>query len=130
MPPTQSPERALLDAADAYASAVAGQRVLQVTLLLSDGMPRVIPAPASARAAPTAARAMLSPDALAVMAVVAERGPVAPKSVVAAAGVERSKCYVILTDLKDRGLILDRGDGYEVADRELWGEIRGLGEAA
>lgn len=67
--------------------------------------------------------ALVSEDGLRVWRYVAERGPVAAKVVPGACGVERSRCYVLLTDLRDRGLIADHGDGYELADKELWEAI-------
>jgi hypothetical protein len=73
--------------------------------------------------APRLLAALVSADGMKVLRLVAEGGPLPAKAVVAKAGVERSKCYVLLTDLRDRGIIADRGDGYELADPELWAAL-------
>ena len=70
--------------------------------------------------------AFLSADARAVLEVVAARGPVLQKNVVAAlaaTGPERSKCCHLLADLRARGLIAGGGDGYALADPELWAAV-------
>jgi hypothetical protein len=80
--------------------------------------------PSAALAERLAAR-LLSPDAARIVAYIAGRGTAAAKVIAGGAGVERSKCYVLLGDLKDRGLIRDEGDGYALADLELWHAVRG-----
>ncbi|MBY0515130.1 MAG: helix-turn-helix domain-containing protein [Gemmataceae bacterium] len=66
---------------------------------------------------------LLSDDGRRIMRVIADRGPATAKVVVGAAGVERSKCYSLLADLRERGLIRDDGDGYELADRDVWAAV-------
>lgn len=85
---------------------------------------------ALAELAPRLLAAMLSSDERRVVRLVAERGPIAPKAVVASAGVERSKCYVLLSELADRGIIADRGDGYELAEPEVWAALSPAPRAA
>ena len=65
----------------------------------------------------------LSSEARVVMGVVADRGPMLAKSIVERSGIERSRAYLILGELKERGLITDGKDGYELADRELWATL-------
>jgi hypothetical protein len=69
--------------------------------------------------------AFVSEDGLRIWRCVAEKGPIAAKNVPMIVGVERSRCYVLLMDLKDRRLIADHGDGYVIADKELWGLVAG-----
>ena len=73
--------------------------------------------------APKLLTAFLSADALAVMRYIAEKGGVAAKVIPSGARVERSKCYVLITDLRDRGLIRDAGNGYVISNVELWGAV-------
>jgi hypothetical protein len=59
------------------------------------------------------------------MRFIAERGaPVAAKVIATGTGIERSKCYVIIKALSERGLIADRGAGFVIADPELWEAVR------
>jgi hypothetical protein len=74
--------------------------------------------------APQLLASLVSADGLAILRLVATRGPVASKVIVASAGIERCKCYVLLGDLRDRGLIADRGEGYEIADAAVWEAVR------
>jgi hypothetical protein len=65
--------------------------------------------------------AFTSPDELRVLQVIAKRGPIAPKAVILASGVERTKCYVLLSELTARGLVRDAGDGYTLqVTADLW----------
>lgn len=73
--------------------------------------------------APKLLARLLSADGLAIMRLVAARQPVAAKVVMAGVGFDRSKCYTLLTDLRDRGLIRDTEGGYEVADAEVWAAV-------
>lgn len=68
--------------------------------------------------------ALVSPDGRRIMEVIADAGPVAAKTIQLRAGIERSRLYCLLTDLRDRGLIADHGDGYELADPELWEAVK------
>ncbi len=66
----------------------------------------------------------VSPESMRILEAVAERGPVAPKSVTRVAGVDRTRCYCLLGELRGRGLIrLDR-DGYTLAAAEVWAMVK------
>lgn len=71
------------------------------------------------------ARCMLSPEGARIMQYIADRGPIEAKAVAVSCGVERSKCYVLLSDLRERGLIRDDGRGYAIAEPDLWAAVSG-----
>lgn len=73
--------------------------------------------------APRLLATFLSKDAREVMGIVAARGPIASKAIANAVTVERSKCYSLLADLRERGLIRDTGDGYQIAAPEVWAAV-------
>lgn len=139
--PHRSPERALIDAAARYAAAIAGASLVRVCVTLSDGGKRRIdpplsvgppaveiegtPADPAESLAAKLLRCLLSPDGLQIMRVIADRGQVEAKAIVMALTnvVDRSKCYTLLTELRERGLIRDDGSGYTLADAEVWGAV-------
>lgn len=70
--------------------------------------------------------AFLSPECERIVRVIFDRGPVAAKVIQRAANVPRTTCYVLLADLKARGLIHDEGDGYELATLAALPEVIAL----
>lgn len=70
--------------------------------------------------APKLLSRFMSPDGLAIMRHIASRGSVPAKAIATGVGIERSKCYVLIIELRDRGLIRDTPDGYVIADVEVW----------
>jgi hypothetical protein len=75
--------------------------------------------------APQLKSCFLSPDSRAILTFISTRQPVAAKVIAAGVGIERSKCYVLLTELRDRGLIRDQGDGYVIVAPDVWEAVRG-----
>lgn len=63
--------------------------------------------------------ALLSADGLAIVRHIQKRQPVTAKAIVIGTGIDRTKLYTLLTDLRDRGLIRDTPDGYVIANKEL-----------
>lgn len=74
--------------------------------------------------------AFLSPECERIVRVIYERGPVAAKVIQRAAQVPRTTCYVLLADLKARGLVHDEGDGYELATLAALPEVIALSLAS
>ncbi|HYH64915.1 MAG TPA: hypothetical protein VD866_09500 [Urbifossiella sp.] len=70
--------------------------------------------------------AFLSPECERIVQVVFDRGPVAAKVISRVAKVDRTRCYVLLADLRARGLIRDDGDGYELATLAALPSVIGL----
>lgn len=65
----------------------------------------------------------LSPAARRILELIATRGPIAPKTIARTTKVERTRCYCLVADLRERGLIRDGKDGYVLVAREVWAEI-------
>lgn len=83
----------------------------------------------SARLVPRLLSVLVSEEAYEMWRVIAGRGPISAKAVVASSPAERSKAYVLIADLAARGLILETAEGYEIADRELWEAVRSAKQA-
>jgi hypothetical protein len=73
-----------------------------------------------AELAPRLMAALLSPDEFKILRTISDRGPLGAKQLIAATAIERSRCYVLLSELSQRGVLRESLDGYEVADVEVW----------
>ncbi len=73
--------------------------------------------------APKLLATYLTPDAQAVMQFIAAKGAAPAKVIPTGSRVDRTKCYAILCDLRERGLIRDAGEGYEIAAPDVWDVI-------
>lgn len=101
-----------------------GSPAVHVTLTLADGRrceygcapEPLTPRPKARTKGPTALvpSASLGTDARKIVDAIQQRGPIEAKNIPSASGVERSKCYVLIGDLAERGLIRDTPDGYVV----------------
>ena len=71
-------------------------------------------------------RHFLSPQGRAVLSAIAAAGqPVPPKVLVRRCGeLTRTTVYAVVAELKARGLIVDDGDGFRLADPDLWAMVR------
>ena len=52
------------------------------------------------------------------------RQPIATKAIIDEAGVERTKLYMLVADLVDRGVLAETGDGLVIGDVGTWDAVR------
>ena len=113
--PTQ--RAALIRAAFEFVRAFDDTRPLMIEMRLSDSQRITLDLPAVAPAAPVLVAPSArdaSPDGMKILAAVREYGPAAVKEIIERTRIEKSRCYVLVDDMAQRGLIVDHGDGYEI----------------
>ncbi len=136
--PPITPECELIAACFEHARAVGGAALTFISLKYADGRrvrfgnphgflpPEVAgdshrtPQPASS----ILLARFLSRDSRTLLRAIAERGPIAGKVLAESMEIERSRAYVLLSDLKERQLVRDGPEGYEMNDIELWERLK------
>lgn len=65
-------------------------------------------------------RVMFSEDERTILEAVTERKATTGADVVKASGIERARCYELLRNLKERGVLRDTPDGIELVAAAVW----------
>ena len=123
------PEHALVGAAILYAGLTAGAVLSGLRLFYTDGRSVRLSVP-SGYAPPVAPvvgicpKRVLSQDGRRICRAIADRQPIATKAIIDEAGVERTKLYMLVADLVDRGVLAETGDGLVIGDTGTWDAVR------
>ncbi len=63
---------------------------------------------------------LFSTESQAIMRAVADRGPICAEDAARLAGIDPPRGCTLLAELRGRGLIADEGNGFRLADPEVW----------
>lgn len=117
-----SPSEQFASAATAFARHAFGHPAVGASIRLADGRRCRIDFNAEpvavmcSQAATSAASSLLSTSGKKIVEAIAAGSPIEAKAIPAAVGIDRSKVYVLLGDMAERGIIRLTADGYVIAD--------------